>query len=312
MTKTHFSRRMVLATGAASIVLPHSTFGQSIESPVEGGIGGTGIVGLLTEFGSLVVSGNYIRTDAQTRYTDGYGVLRERHLRLGDSLTIEASGPSHALVARRVHVTHPLVGPITAITRGGREILVNGVAVTFERPLRGYAVGARVAVSGLWQGSQVRASGVAPARSDQDLVSGDVTRGGGFGRLRIGGAMVQGRGLGGLPVGSFATVVGRYMPVENVMSASSSKAGRFFGTAGPLQRLSIEGYLAPTDSAPGYKIEGLGHSFARNLRLDNYANKRMLFNGGYTGRFAAQSAIELPESSGQRNRVLSRLSLQNR
>jgi hypothetical protein len=76
----------------------------------------------------------------------------------------------------------------------------------------------------------------------------------------------------------------------------------------PLRRLVVEGYLEPTREAPGLRVAGLGHSFARNLRLAEFSNNRVLFAGSYSGRFDAETAIVLPNSVEERRRALLRMS----
>lgn len=310
MKTPNLSRRAILGLGAAGLVMPSAALAQAARPDAEGGIGGTGIVGLLTDFGSLIVAGNYVRTDGATRYSDGFGPLRESDLKVGDSLTVEAAGPTNGLVAKRVHVTHPLVGTITQVSGGGRQVIVNGVDVRLDGPLRGFGVGDRVAVSGLWRGAIVQASRLAPARAKSDLVAGDVSRGGGT--ARVGAVPVRGPGTGSPASGSFASVVGRFDPQTGVLRARRVDTQRFLGAAGPLVRLSVEGYLDPSASAPGYRLAGLGHSFERNLKLDTFAGSRVLLNGDYTGRFAARGAVVLPEGFGAQRRVLRRISAQSR
>jgi len=310
MKTPKFSRRLFLGLGAAGLVVPHMGLAQTARPDAEGGIGGTGIVGLLTDFGSLIVAGNYVRTDAATRYSDGFGALRKGDLKVGDSLTVEAAGPANGLVARRVHVTHPLVGTITQVSGGGRQITVNGVDVRLDGRLSGFGIGDRVAVSGVWRGRVVQASRLAPARAARDLVAGDVTRSGGS--ARVGAVPVRGPGTGSPASGSFASVVGQFDPQTGVLRARRVETQRFTGAAGPLVRLSVEGYLDPTSNAPGYRLAGLGHSFERNLKLDSFAGSRVLLNGDYTGRFAARRAVVLPEGFGAQRRVLRRISDQSR
>jgi len=276
--------------------------GQSTDRQVEGGIGGTGIVGLLTEFGSILINGKRITTDHTTAFSDGFGPIRETSLRIGDSLTIEASGPDSALVARRVHITHPVVGAISAVSNTGRTIRINGVDIHVPTRLTRASVGERVAVSGLWRGNTVVASSLRAAHSTLDLVSGDVSRS--RGAAYIGAVRVRGRGTAHARSGSFATAIGVYDPAQSTLTAQRLTVNRFTGAAGPLQQLSIEGYLEPIDQAPGFRVAGLGHSFERNLRLRDYADKRVLFSGPYTGKFAADRAILLPESTADRRRVL--------
>ncbi len=302
MTTGKLSRRSALATGMGALLCPQAAWPQATEREVEGGIGGTGIVGVLTEVGSLVVSGNRIETTGNTVFSDGFGRRRAADLQPGDSLTVEASGAAETLVAQRVHVTTPLVGAVSAVAPGARAVTVNGVAVTVPAGLALPAVGDRVAISGLWRGPGVIASRISAARSELDLVSGDVARA--RGGVTIGTVAARGRGLSGLINGSFASAIGRFDPEQALLRATELTTTRFTGAAGPLARLSIEGYLTPTPRAPGYRIAGLGHSFERNLDLRRYAEARVVFNGGYTGRFAAQTALVLPEDAAQRRRLL--------
>jgi hypothetical protein len=310
MKTPELSRRAALAWTAAAVAAPGTVLGQATQPDAEGGIGGTGIVGVLTDFGSLIVAGNSVRTDGGTRYSNGFGALRETALQVGDSLTVEATGPENGLLARRVHVTYPLVGAISAVREGGRLIVVNGADVRLDGALRQFGTGDRVAVSGLWRGTQVQASRIAPAPSALDLVSGDVTRDGG--RMRVGSVPVRGPGTGSPARGSFASIVGRFDAADGVMTAREVSTARFLGAAGPLVRLSVEGYLAPSSEAPGFRVSGLGHSFERNLKLAQFAGTRVLMNGGYTGRFAAEGAVVLPEGFGAQRRLLRRLSAQSR
>lgn len=308
MKTTKPSRRAMLRLGAAATLVPGSLWAQASQRDVEGGIGGTGIVGMLTDFGSLIVAGARVQTDFRTQVRDGFGRLALADLSIGDSLTIEASGPADSLLARRVHLTHPVVGRITQRLAGGRRLTVNGVEVLLDTPARGFDVGERVAVSGLWRGAFVEAARIASARSSLDLVSGDV-----FGRgrsKRIGAVAVSGPGVRGLKTGSFATALGQYDDATGIMQVQEVQRDRFFGSAGPLKRLAIEGYLDPTRQAPGFRVSGLGHSFERNLVLEDLAARRVLLTGPYTGLFDAKQATLLPDTFAQQRRVLRAISRQ--
>lgn len=302
MTPTKPSRRTILSLGAGAILAPGAVWAQATEQGVEGGIGGTGIVGLLTDFGSLIVAGSRVNTDAQTQVLDAFGPLRLSDLAIGDSLTLEASGPASNLVARRVHLTHPLVGRITRRLANGRRLIVNGVEVLFDTPVQGFDVGDRVAISGLWRGSFVEAARVTQARSPLDLVSGDVSNKG-WGK-RIGSVPLRGSGANSLRVGSFAAAIGEYDEAAGIMRVRTLQKGRFFGAAGPLKRLAIEGYLDPINEPPGFRVSGLGHSFERDLLLDSIAVSRVLLLGSYTGLFEAKQAFVLPDTFAQQRQAL--------
>ncbi|MEO1512732.1 MAG: hypothetical protein AAFU70_11715, partial [Planctomycetota bacterium] len=80
--------------------------------------------------------------------------------------------------------------------------------------------------------------------------------------------------------------------------------GRFTGAAGPLEQLSVEGYLEPSSKAPGFALSGLGHSFDPDARLEPFAEGRALFEGPYTGDFAVDLALALPEGVAARRAAL--------
>ncbi|GIT91696.1 hypothetical protein JANAI62_21530 [Jannaschia pagri] len=300
MTTSKFTRRTCVFGGGAAALLPG--VGWTQEREIEGGIGGTGIVGIATEVGGLVVAGRALTTDDGTRITDAFGALPAAALTRGDSLTVEAAGSVGSLVARRIHVTQPVVGTVTAAS--ARQVTVNGVTVTLDSGLRSVRPGSRVAVSGLWRGTEVIASRLSPARSPLDLVSGDVSRGQGATRI---GAVPVARLPGRPPSGSFATAFGRYDPARGLFQVQQSETGRFTGAAGRLRRLAVEGFLEPSNAAPGFRISGLGHSFARNLNLSNLAQGRALFSGAYRGTFAADQALPLPEDTRRRAAILGAL-----
>lgn len=303
MKTGNHSRRSVLLAGGAACIIPRVLPAQ--EREVEGGIGGTGIVGLLTDFGSLIVGGQYVATNSQTVYSDAFGPLSKSNLALGDSLTVEAAGPAGNLVARRVHVTYPVVGQVNAVS--GNMAQVNGVEVQMPTRRPAIGIGDRVAVSGVWQGPRVIASRISAARSSQDVISGDVQRTG-RGSL-VGGIAVRSAALSRQAEGSFASVVGTFDPSAARMAPQSLQSERFVEAAGPLRRLAVEGFLEAAPRAPGFRVSGLGHSFARNLSLASFAGSRTLFTGPYDGRFAASNAVTLPEAEQERRTILRALAL---
>jgi hypothetical protein len=303
MPKTDWTRRRALLAGAAALAAP-AAGAQQAPRDAEGGIGGTGIVGVLTDFGSLIVAGARIAQGPRTRYANAFGRMAAGDLAIGHSLTVEAARADGGLVARRVQVDYPLIGSVSALA--ARGFVVNGIEVIW-RGRRSVATGDRVAVSGLWRGSAVVASRVDPApASAGDLIAGDVARdrvGG-----RIGGVTVRGRGLAQVADGNYAACLGRFETTDSRFQAENVAPGRFTGAAGPLRHLKVEGFLDPTDRAPGYRLAGLGHSFERNLLLEPFADARMLFEGAYTGRFAADRATRLPDARAARHALLLSLS----
>ncbi len=307
MPKNNWTRRQALLAGVATLAAP-TVKAQQSPGDVEGGIGGTGIVGILTDFGSLIVAGTRVSQDTNTRYSNAFGRMAATDLAIGHSLTVEAARVGDALVARRVHVDYPLIGSVAELS--AESFVLNGVTVIWSGSRTALTSGDQVAVSGLWRGNSVVASRVdpAPARAG-DLIAGDFGREGFGGRL--GGVAVRGGGLAQIADGTYATCLGSFDPTDQTFRTSAVKSGRFVGAAGALQHLKVEGFLNESDAAPGYRLAGLGHSFERNLVLEPYARTRSLFEGPYTGRFAANRATRLPSNREVRRALLMRLSAQN-
>ncbi len=304
MTSCRPNRRTFMSSGLCATLLPGAGWAQSTKRDVEGGLGGTGIVGVLVGFGSLILAGQIVQTEEQTRVATRFGPFSVDQLRAGDSLTVEAERfASGKVIARRVELTYPLVGAVTALDPSEGTLAVNGVAVFVETRITGFGIGDRVAVSGLWRGDTVVASRISDAPGPLDLVAGTVGRGYVSGVQLSSAATTLGQG------GRFATVLGRFDTTKGAMDVQKIEFDRFTGAAGPLKSLSVEGWLEPTSAAPGFRIAGLGHSFARNLNLAPFQDQRVLFSGPYTGRFAANSALVLPDSLGARRRLLLATSL---
>ena len=291
---------LLAATAVTGCAAPQIVTRDDKRDPFEGGIGGTGIVGTLTEFGSLKINGLRVELTSRTRILTPAGQVGDGALAPGQGLTVLATRSRDRLVARHVSISYPLVGTV-AVTDGG--LRVNGVPVVPQPGALGTAVpGQRVAVSGIWRGSRVAASRFDAAGGLPDVIAGIVGR------------SPTGTDVAGIPIvgesgrifpeaGSFVTAAGRYL--GGVLSAERIQGGRFAtGTSG-LRQLSVEGYLEPTRRAPGYRVSGLGHSFARDLRLDPLATRRALYFGPYDGLFRATSGYPLPESVPARRALLS-------
>ncbi|KIT14992.1 hypothetical protein [Jannaschia aquimarina] len=256
------------------------------EDPFEGGIGGTGIVGVLTDFGSLIVNGLRIEIDDRTPVSGPFGRMDVDALGHGQSLTVVADRRGDRLVAQSVRVEHALVGTVA----DGR---VNGVPVRAEAGISGVLVeGARVAVDGAWTRTGVVASRISAASPGPDLIAGVVDQGG------IGGTGLRGRAG---PSGSYLAAQGRY--TNGALTVERARSGRFApGTA--LRQLSVEGYLEPVTEAPDWRLAGLGHSFARDLALAPLSPHRALYFGPYDGRFRAATAFVVPEGFERRRTLL--------
>ena len=299
---TTFNRRQTLGLiGAATVAgcAPAVQTGALGDDPFEGGIGGTGIVGTMVAAGSVLINGLRVEVPDATRIVDNGGIGGTGALIPGRAMTIVASARRDRLESRRIDVTDPLVG----VLRGTRGALtLNGTSVTVEPgAVGGTLVGRRVAASGIWQADgSLRASILRPVADQPDSVSGTVIGAPATG-WRIGQTPVQPPANGRLIAGQYATLKGAYNGTR--LTAETVELGRFRpGTS--LNQLSVEGYLEPIASAPGYRIAGLGHSFARQLDLAPLARMRAVFFGRYNGLFVARRALVLPNGVSGRRALL--------
>lgn len=306
---TDFTRRRAMAVLGAATLAGCAETGTGTGTDIDiaggkktpkGGIGGTGIVGTITDLGSVILNGRRVETPAGLVATTALGEIAIAALGIGDQVTIEAETGAAGLIARRIHLAHPAIGRLSGAPGGllqvsGALIQPEPNAVLSARP------GDMVAVSGVWRGDRVIASKIAPIAASAGALSGTL-RPGTAGGWTIGGVPVT------LPSGAlaeadgFATVTGR--SANGAFRAETLAMGRFTGAAGPLVALSVEGYLAPTSTAPFHTVDGLGHSFAPETDLLPYLRQRTLFQGTYDGTFVLDEGLALAEDLTERRTQL--------
>ena len=300
-TVTRINRRSVLALMGSSAVVacaPPPPVTQTERDPFEGGIGGTGIVGIMTDLGSVVINGLRVEVTGATQVSTEFGPASDSLLTPGLALTVAARRDRDATVADRIMIDYGLIGRIAG---SGEALTVNGVPLRIEPGAIGGATpGARVAVSGVWARGGYVATRFDPVSPGSDLVAGTASRDGPTG-LRISGVPITGGSADTPEDGQYAAAMGSYS--GGAFNASRISVGRFRGASG-LRQLSIEGFLEPTAGAPGFRVAGLGHSFAEDVRLSALSSSRALYFGPYDGLFRASAAYVLPERFADRRSLL--------
>ncbi|MEO0568152.1 MAG: hypothetical protein AAF066_10505 [Pseudomonadota bacterium] len=297
---TRPNRRAVLGllgSSALTACAAPQIVSRDANDPFEGGIGGTGIVGLLTDFGSLIVNGLRIEVENTTSVVSALGRMSQDALKPGMALTVYAVRSRDAIVARNVTVDYALVG---RVTRKGQKFFVNGVPVAAEPGALGrISTGSRVALNGAWTRTGFVASRIDPANDERDLIAGTVNHAQ-LGAFDIGGTGIAFSGLRP-ESGSYGVAIGTYTP--SGFMAKSVSSGRFNGVSS-LNQLSVEGFLEPITARPGFRVAGLGHSFAPNVRLAPLAEARAIYFGRYNGRFRASSGYLMPQNLDVRRGLL--------
>lgn len=315
--------RRAILVGTAALALascaPNGVEPGDIEvadRPSEGGIGGTGIIGILNDPATLSVNGLDLAAAPDLEVRDIFGPRQVADLAAGQALNVEAYNDADGmLVARSIGVTYPLIGPIEEVTDGGFRVLGVEVEVEPGAPIVSRdgaefvpTPGQQVAVSGIWRADDVVATRVdlADTTTMPLVIAGEVKPGRTPDTVRLGPVELA-LPVGGSPprVGTFVTAIGQRQ--GDVFSVDRLEPGRFQGSVAPLTRLSVEGYLEPITSAPGYAIAGLGHSFDEAAVLDALASSRALYVGPYDGDFRVALGLRLPEGFDARRTLLASL-----
>lgn len=296
------TRRTVLALLGSSTLAGCASpaiVSRDANDPFEGGIGGTGIVGVITGFGSILINGLKVEVTNRTKVRSALGNSGLDALASGQSVTIEAVRTDAGLRARIITQDQLLIG---TLMHGSGGLSVNGVPVQREASSLGRAdAGARVAVSGVWRGAGVVASRIdVVADGGPDVISGTIAHGR-QSALSIGAANVALSGAARGADGRFSVAVGHAK--DGLFQADTLMQERFAGFTS-LTQIAAEGFLEPSETAPGFRIAGLGHSFAKDTRLGAIKQRRAVYFGQYDGLFGANRGFVMPQDFAQRRRLL--------
>ena len=161
------------------------------------GIGGTGVIGTIRRFGSIVVNDLRIAYPGDVTVLIDGEVKSAAALRLGQVVEVVAQGGPGRLATRRIEIASEVVGPIEALalprlTVMGQDVLVEGLPDGAGLPVPALRPGEIVAVSGLRRlDGTIIASRIERRRGSAMQVTGLLTRGE-DGVLRVGRLVVRG------------------------------------------------------------------------------------------------------------------------
>lgn len=281
------------------------------EPPLGGGdrgIGGTGVIGTIRRFGSIIVNDLRIAypKDVAVRIDDEPATAEA--LRIGQVVHVVARPGDTGLSTRRIDVTSEVVGLVEFVSPG--RLVVLGQRVVTDGLAGEWAPGTRVAVSGLRRPDGVIvASLVEPRATGPDRVAGPVRRE--KGGLAIGGLRLQ--GADALMSGKRALVTGK--AEAGTMRVTMAALN---GTPFPpgLKQVSIEAYIGR--SGPGLALgSGLAVAGRPNVAIPRQGSVRAVLtasvapDGGLTverlradGRLAPQpQEPQTPRFERERDRL---------
>ncbi len=254
------------------------------EPPLGGGdrgLGGTGVIGTIRRFGSIIVNDLRIAYPQDVAVRIDGEAASAAALKIGQVVHVVARPGPGGLSTQRIDVTSEVVGPVESAAPG--RLVVLGQRVMTDGLPGEWAAGTRVAVSGLRRPDGVIvASLVEPRGSGPDRVAGPVRRNG-DGTLAIGGLRLQ--GADALPPGKRALVTGS---VEaGTMRVTNAAQGGLPFSAG-LRTLSIEAYIGRA----GSRLD-LGSGFAVTGRPGAAVPKQGSVRAVVTARVAPDGALTM-------------------
>lgn len=240
---------------AMAVALPG---GAQMSDDREGGIIGTGIVntgivGIVTELGSIWVNGQHIRFDPTLPVEDGIGLGRAAEIRPGHTVAVVAAPDGQDWRARHIRQVLPLVGPVDAVDGARLEIL--GTTVHAGGSISGVSAGDWIAVSGLWREGEIVASRLErlPRGWTRAQVTGTYLGTDAQGGFRIGDTRILGLAPRHLQPGDVVRAFGTAEP--GGLLAERLEKGLF---TQPVALVQAEGYVSPPRPDGLYTVLGSG------------------------------------------------------
>lgn len=113
------------------------------------GIGGTGIVGTITGYGSIYINGQEIFLQRNTRIEEHGKIHAATHLAIGMRAEVLADEDNGRLIARLISLRSAVVGPVQAINIKSKHITVMGQNVVLAtKSFNGVRIGDTLRISG--------------------------------------------------------------------------------------------------------------------------------------------------------------------
>ncbi len=274
----------------------------------EGGIVGTGIVGTITNLGSIFVNGQQVHFADDLIVKSDMGDRPATALEIGETVAVDALFDEGEW--RAAHINHylPIIGPVTTVSDSGVVILGSRVVVTPDTQVFGTGsaamleVGDWIAVNGLWRDNGVVASRIDRiAPQAQAIVVGSY-RQNAEGQNMVGGTQFSPVELNHAISGDLLTVRGQ--PEDGHLRAETVATGLFTATVGTVL---MEGYLSQPGPHGLYTIYGSGVIAYAGEEPMTVPTQRGLYCALTTPREPITRIAELPESRIDRNQVLTNL-----
>lgn len=219
----------------------------------EGGIGGTGIVGVITGFASICVNGVEVDYDTNTPVSADGLPTSLSDLAVGQVVAVQAVGVGDQLSARSIAVMHAAVGPVGRVDSQAGQLQVLGQSVR---------VADKTVLSGLQPGNWVQVSGYRLVSGE--LVASRVESIAPRAQAQLTGQMGAASGNGFDLHGAQVNLDGMRLSGEAVAGVEVSVRGRWDGTTLHAQVVAVEPSRQNLGQADRVVLEGYVHAVSGN------------------------------------------------
>jgi len=255
----------------------------------ESGIGGTGIIGAITGFGSIFVNGVEVEIGRGTQLTVDGQRVDDIDFARGDVVEVLAVEQRGGTRAERVQVRHEVIGKVEQVDKANSSFTVLGQTVIADtQDVSLPQAGGVVRVSGFRDNTgRVHATRVVPDHGDKLLLSGTV-RTIGKGSFYIGRQKVAVGDSTSLQAGSRVRVRGQLQ--GNALDASSLTVldAQPFGSR--VQRLLVQGFIS-REAGQAYRIDGVSFMSPDTLQVRQRGPLRVEVKRSTSGTWTATRLI---------------------
>ena len=278
---------VVVLTACSPVDL--TRFSDAVLSVADRGIGGTGIFGTITGFGSVLVNGLTIDFDQETVITNDGVLTSESALAVGQVVAIEAGSREGRLQARSISIANAVSGPITAVTASRTQIEVLGQTVALDPEMLKTPV-----PTDLSAGQWVTVSGLRNAQGT--IVASRIGRRATGGRISVRGP-VRSRTENGFTIGRLSVIAPGPGPGRTIerglttlvvgaltsagLRAAQVQVASIVPFDGHLSRLSIEGFVGRREGQR-VSISGIQASITDATEVRGKADNQLSANDRVT------------------------------
>lgn len=276
----------------------------------EGGIVGTGIVGIINSLGSIHVNGQIIEFPPDFPITSPLGPRVASSLKPGETVVVEAVRQADKWKAMNIRHMTPLLGPVSVAPNDTITVLGSDVIITADTVFQNTTKfditndNQWLAIDGIWKKNKLIASYI---RKIEPRAAAQVTASY-FGSspkedVSIGGVRIENFNVQHVKSGDVITVVGT--PNSEGLSAQTITHGLF---KNKLKWKLVEGFLSQPDEAGSYTVYGSGAVAYASKSGAAMPNGRGIHCIVYDDTDKIQRIVELPERIEDRKVVLSSFS----